>query len=43
MADRVYYAPPLGPLGWLAHALFVRRTLEGIFAYRAFAIRLRFG
>jgi len=32
--DRVDYAMPLGPLGTLAHALFVRRTLASIFAYR---------
>ena len=33
--DRVRYALPLGPLGALAHRLFVRRDLERIFDYRA--------
>lgn len=34
MVDTVRYALPLGPLGSLAHRLFVRRDLERIFAYR---------
>lgn len=34
MVDTVRYAIPLGPLGSLAHVLFVRRDLERIFAYR---------
>ena len=34
MVDTVRYALPLGPLGWVAHGLFVRRDLERIFAYR---------
>ena len=33
--DRVRYAMPYGPLGALAHPLFVRRDLERIFDYRA--------
>jgi ligand-binding SRPBCC domain-containing protein len=33
--DRVRYALPLGPLGWVAHRLFVRRDLERIFDFRA--------
>lgn len=36
--DRVRYALPLGPLGRVAHALFVRRDLERIFAFRAAAV-----
>jgi ligand-binding SRPBCC domain-containing protein len=32
--DRVRYAIPLGPLGALAHRIFVRRDLERIFDYR---------
>ncbi len=36
--DRVRYALPLGPLGRLAHALFVRRDLERIFDFRARAV-----
>jgi hypothetical protein len=35
--DRVRYAIPYGPLGWLANRLFVRRDLERIFDYRATA------
>lgn len=34
VTDTVTYALPFGPLGRLAHALFVRRQLEAIFAYR---------
>ena len=34
MTDTVDYDLPLGPLGTLAHAAFVRRTLKGIFDYR---------
>jgi ligand-binding SRPBCC domain-containing protein len=33
--DRVRYEIPLGPLGALAHRLFVRRDLKRIFDYRA--------
>jgi ligand-binding SRPBCC domain-containing protein len=33
--DRVRYALPFGPLGALAHTLFVRRDLRRIFDYRA--------
>jgi ligand-binding SRPBCC domain-containing protein len=36
--DRVRYAIPLGPLGALAHHLFVRRDLERIFDYRSEAV-----
>ena len=32
--DTVRYELPLGPLGELAHALLVRRQVEGIFAHR---------
>lgn len=41
--DRVRYAIPFGPLGSLAHSLFVRRDLARIFDYRqeAVAERLR--
>jgi hypothetical protein len=41
--DRVRYALPLGPLGRIAHAGFVKRDLERIFDYRqrAVADRLR--
>lgn len=43
MFDRVEYEMPLGPLGTLAHALSVRRTLERIFDYRREAIARQFG
>lgn len=43
MLDRVYYSPPLGPLGRLANWLFVSPMLRRIFAYRARAIAHRFG
>ncbi len=41
--DRVRYALPLGPLGDLAHALWVRRTLERIFDFRRDVIAAQFG
>jgi len=34
MTDRVHYALPFGPLGALAHLLFVKRQVRGIFEYR---------
>ena len=34
ITDSVEYQLPFGVLGRLAHALFVRRQLETIFAYR---------
>lgn len=43
MRDVVDYQLPLGPLGSVAHALFVRRVLEAIFDYRREAIAERFG
>ncbi|HEV7615442.1 MAG TPA: SRPBCC family protein [Solirubrobacterales bacterium] len=39
--DRVRYALPLGPLGRLAHRLFVRRDVERIFDYRREAVAER--
>lgn len=36
--DEVEYAIPGGPLGRLAHTLYVRRELERIFEYRAKAL-----
>lgn len=38
MRDIVRYRLPLGPLGAIAHWLFVRRTLEAIFNYRRDAL-----
>lgn len=34
MHDEVKYALPFGPLGMLAHALFVSRQLRSVFKYR---------
>lgn len=34
MRDVVRYGLPLGPLGEIAHSLFVRRDVEGIFDHR---------
>jgi ligand-binding SRPBCC domain-containing protein len=36
--DRVRYALPLGPLGRIVHAAFIRRDLERIFDYRERAV-----
>ncbi len=41
--DRVRYAIPFGPLGSLAHVLFVRRDLERIFDFRRDAVAARLG
>lgn len=43
MIDRVWYAPPLGLLGRIAHRLMVRPMLRRIFGHRRVAIDLRFG
>lgn len=43
MTDRVHYVLPLGILGSLAHALFVRRQLEGIFDYRYKVLEQKMG
>lgn len=34
LEDDIEYAPPLGPLGALADAVFIRRTMARMFAYR---------
>ena len=41
--DRVRYAVPLGPLGSIAHRLFVRKDLERIFDYRRDAVAAHIG
>ena len=41
MRDRVRYVLPLGPLGAIAHSLFVRRDVERIFDYRRRALETR--
>ena len=43
MEDRVYYTPPFGPLGRLAHSIVIAPQLRRIFGYRHSVIRLLFG
>jgi len=43
MRDTVEYTEPLGPLGALAHVLFVERTLSRIFDFRKDKIALLLG
>lgn len=43
MVDRVDYKLPMGPLGTLAHGLFVERDLRNIFNYRSERIIDMFG
>ncbi|MFN7982980.1 MAG: TIGR01777 family oxidoreductase [Vicinamibacterales bacterium] len=43
MEDRVCYAPPMGPLGRMANAFFIKPVLRQIFRYRSDVIALRFG
>lgn len=43
VSDRVEYELPFGPLGSLAHALFVERALRRIFDHRRERIAARFG
>jgi len=43
MSDLVTYRLPAGPLGSLAHGLFVQKQLRGIFQYRELALEKRFG
>ena len=43
MTDLVHYKLPLGWLGNLAHLIFVKRQLEGIFDYRWKVLEERFG
>ena len=43
MTDIVHYEIPFGPLGNLAHALFVRRQLHGVFDYRFAKVEEIFG
>jgi ligand-binding SRPBCC domain-containing protein len=41
--DEVLYSLPLGLLGRMAHTLLVSEDIERIFAFRASAVRARFG
>jgi ligand-binding SRPBCC domain-containing protein len=43
MTDIVHYAFPFGILGRIAHALFVKKQLEGIFIYREKKVKELFG
>lgn len=43
MTDMVTYKLPLGVLGKLVHALWVKRSVEYIFDYRYQALEERFG
>ena len=43
MRDVVRYRLPLGPLGVMAHWIFVRRHLQRIFGYRREAVTEIFG
>jgi ligand-binding SRPBCC domain-containing protein len=43
MVDLVHYKLPLWILGNIAHGLFVRQQLEGIFDYRYAVLEKRFG
>ena len=43
MTDLVTYRLPAGPLGALAHRMFVQKQLRGIFNYRELALDKRFG
>lgn len=43
MTDLVHYGLGFGPLGAIAHGLFVRRKLESIFRYRRELLEKRFG
>ena len=43
MRDLVHYGLGFGPFGEIAHAVFVRRKLESIFAFRKTILEDRFG
>lgn len=43
MSDLVTYRLPAGPLGSLAHRIFVKEQLASIFRYRELALEKRFG
>jgi len=43
MFDRVTYALPFGPIGEIAHSIFVKKKLQSIFDYREQAMIDRFG
>jgi ligand-binding SRPBCC domain-containing protein len=41
--DRITYRVPLGPIGWIADRVYVRRKLAAAFAHRHDQLRKRFG
>jgi len=43
MTDIVHYQLPFGILGQIAHFLFVKKQLEGIFSYRTEVLKSKFG
>ena len=43
MTDELVYQLPLGPIGMIAHALFVRKQVQSIFAYREATLEKLFG
>lgn len=43
MEDLVHYKLPMGLLGVLAHKLFVKKQLQGIFSYRTKVLEAKFG
>jgi ligand-binding SRPBCC domain-containing protein len=43
MSDLVTYRLPAGPLGMLAHGVFIKKQLKSIFQYRELALEKRFG
>ncbi len=43
MTDLITYRLPAGPLGDLAHRIFVKKQLEGIFHYRELVMVKKFG
>lgn len=43
MTDELVYQLPFGPIGLIAHALFVRKQVESIFAYREATLVKLFG
>ena len=43
MTDVLTYALPLGFLGSIAHSLFVKKQVQGIFDYRAQQLKQLFG
>ncbi len=43
MTDRVFYTPPVGPIGRAVNSLFIAGQLQQVFGYRSSVLRLRFG